>query len=386
MILQRTRHDFGGRCRAAIDQYDDGLALGEVARARVEALGLLGVAAARRHNLALLQEGIGDRDRLVEQPAGIIAQVDDEALELVAGLGGEVGDRLLDALGGLLVELGDADKADVVAFKARAHGAHLDARAGNGHLDRVVRTLAHDLELDLGIHRPAHLLDRLVEGEPVHRLVVEMRDDIVGQDAGLGRRGFVDRGHDLDQAVLHCDLNAEAAELAAGLHLHVAEALGIHVARMRIEPGQHAVDRRLDELAVVGLLHIVGAHPLEHIAEQAELPIPVRDRRLGARAVEHDAGLGCDQRYGYACRRTEENQGSFAHHPRTFWPSFVAHHGPGSTGTPSFRNSTYSTGWLAAPARAAVDWASPPITATGSPVTTNCPKSTDIRSIPASKT
>src|SRR5215510_11728252 len=115
----------------------------------------------------------------------------------------------------------------------------------------VTLALAHDLELDLGVLRPAHLLDRLVEREPLHRLVVEMGDDVVGHDAGLGRRGFVDRGDDLDQAVLHGHLDAEAAELAAGLHLHFAEALGIHVARMRIEPSQHSVDRRFDEFAVV---------------------------------------------------------------------------------------------------------------------------------------
>src|SRR6266498_2619017 len=134
---------------------------------------------------------------------------------------------------------------------------------------------------------------------------------------------------------------ALAAELASGLHLHVAEALGIHVARMRIEPRQHAVDRRFDQLAVVGLFHIVRPHPFEHVAEQAELPIGIGGGRLCARSIEHDAGLGGDQRYGYAGGRTEENQGSFAHHhPRTFWPSFAAHHGPGSTGIPSLRNST----------------------------------------------
>ena len=53
---------------------------------RVEALGLLGVAAASRDDLALVQEGVGDRDRLIEQAARIVAQVDDEALELVAAL------------------------------------------------------------------------------------------------------------------------------------------------------------------------------------------------------------------------------------------------------------------------------------------------------------
>ena len=211
------------------------------------------------------------------------------------------------SLGGLLVELGDADKADVVAFEMRAHRAHLDARAGDGDLDRLVLALAHDLEFDLGVLRAAHLLDRLVEGEPLHRLVVEVRDDVVGHDAGLGRRRLVDRGHDLDQAVLHGDLDAEAAELASGLHLHVAEALGIHVARMRIESGQHAVDRRFDQLAVVGLFHVVGPHALEHVAEQAELAIGIGGGRLCARPIEHDAGLGCDQRHGYAGRRTEEN-------------------------------------------------------------------------------
>src|SRR5262249_32660773 len=123
------------------------------------------------------------------------------------------------------------------------------------------------LEFYLGFLMSSHFLYCLFEGQPLHRLVVEMGDDVVGHDAGLGRRGVVDRRHDLDQAVLHGHFDAEAAELAAGLYLHVAEALGIHVARMRIEPGQHAVDRRFDELAVVGLFHIVRPHSLDHITE-----------------------------------------------------------------------------------------------------------------------
>jgi hypothetical protein len=95
---------------------------------------------------------------------------------------------------------------------------------------------------------------------------------------------------------------------------------------MRIEPGQHAVDRRFDELAVVRLFDIVRPHPLEHIAEQAQLPVGIGGGGLCARPIERDAGRGSDPRHGYACRRTEEYQGSFAHHhPRTFWLSFAAH-------------------------------------------------------------
>mgnify|MGYP006995074429 CR=1 FL=1 len=76
---------------------------------------------------------------------------------------------------------------------------------------------------------------------------------VVGHDAGLRGRGVVDRRDHLDEAIFGADFDAEAAELAAGLHLHVAEALGVHVARMRIEAGQHARDRGFDQLGVVGL-------------------------------------------------------------------------------------------------------------------------------------
>ena len=63
-----------------------------------------------------------------------------------------------------------------------------------------------------------------------------------------------------------------------------------------------------DQLGVVRLLDIVGAHALEHVAEQAELPVGVRGGRPRARTIEHDAWLGGDQSQGYACRCTKKNQ------------------------------------------------------------------------------
>ena len=192
-------------------------------------------------------------------------------------------------------------------------------------MSRVIETsiglscaLAHDLEPDLGVDRAAHLLDRLVQREALHLLVVEMGDDVVRHDAGLGGGRLVDRGDDLHEAVFHGDFDAEAAELAARLHLHVAEALRVHVARMRIEPVEHAVDRLLDQLGVVRLLDVVGAHALEHVAEQIELPVGVGGRRLRAGAEEREARLGGGERDRHAGCRAEEDQGSLAYHPRTF--------------------------------------------------------------------
>ena len=265
-----------------------------------------------------------------------------EALQLVGrDLRGEVGDRLLQPVGGLLVELRQLDIADVVALLIGAHRAHADDVAGDRDFDRLVLTLAHHAQLDLGVDRSTHLFDRLVQGQALHRFVVEMGDDVVGLDAGLGGGRLVDRRNHLHQAVFHRHFDAETAELAAGLHLHVTEALGIHEARMRIETGQHAVDRGFDQLGVIGPLDIVGAHALEHVAEQVEVAIGVgRSRRLGAHAGEHDARLHREQSECCACGGTQENEECLAHHPRTFSLSFLAHHGPGSTGVPSFRNST----------------------------------------------
>ena len=106
---------------------------------------------------------------------------------------------------------------------------------------------------------------------PCTGVAVEMGDEVAGLEAGIGGRRVVDRRHDLDQAVLHRHLDAEPAELAAGLHLHVVEVLGIQVVRVRVERGQHAVDRALDQRVVGDVVDIVRAHQLEHVAEQVEL-------------------------------------------------------------------------------------------------------------------
>jgi hypothetical protein len=83
VVLKRVGDDFRSRSRTAVDQDDDRLALGQIARPGVEALGLLGITAAGGDDLALVQERIRDRNRLIEQAARIVAQVDDEPFDLI---------------------------------------------------------------------------------------------------------------------------------------------------------------------------------------------------------------------------------------------------------------------------------------------------------------
>ena len=146
-----------------------------------------------------------------------------------------------------------------------------------------------------------HLLDSLVA-------FVDLADQVAGQEAGLRRRRIVDRRDHLDQAVLHRDLDAKPAELTAGLHLHVAETFRVHVARMRVKPGEHAVDGRFNELAVVRFFDVVGAHALEHIAEQIELTVGIRNRRARRRADQQGPRLGDQQRCQHAGQGAEKEQ------------------------------------------------------------------------------
>ena len=107
------------------------------ARLGVPALAVLRVARLGRNHLARIEEVVGDIDGLVEQPAGIVAQVEHDAAQLVAGLLLKAVDRLAQAGVGLLVELGQADIADV-AVQPAFDDLDVDDLARERDLDRRV--------------------------------------------------------------------------------------------------------------------------------------------------------------------------------------------------------------------------------------------------------
>ena len=63
-----------------------------------------------------------------------------------------------------------------------------------------------------------------------------------------------------------------------------------------------------------GFLDIVGTYPLEHLAEQIELPVGVGGRGLCARSNEHGEWLRRQQCQPGTRDRTQQNEGNFAHH------------------------------------------------------------------------
>ena len=91
----------------------------------------------------------------------------------------------------------------------------------------------------------------------------------------MGGGRIVDGRHDLDVSGFHGDFDAEAAELAFGLLLHLLETFRRHIAGVGIKRGEHAVDGVLDQVLIRDRLDVILAYPFEHIAEQLEVLIRI---------------------------------------------------------------------------------------------------------------
>src|SRR5690606_28851961 len=87
LVLQRTGDDFARRGRAGVDKHDH-----RHARSRVPAIDALRLivdriapaAAPLRDDLAFGEEQVAERHRLVERAAGVLAQVEDQAVQAAA--------------------------------------------------------------------------------------------------------------------------------------------------------------------------------------------------------------------------------------------------------------------------------------------------------------
>ena len=208
---------------------------------------------------------------------------------------------LHQVLAGVLLELGHAHVAVARLEHLRLHALHADHVAHDRDLERLRLALAQDREPDGALRLAAHALDGVVQVHALHRRVVELDDQVAGLQAGAERRGVLDRRDHLDETVLHADLDAEAAELALRADLQLLERFLVEVGRMRVEAGQHAVDRLGDELLVLDRLDVVRLDRAEDLGERTQLVhrqrelrgLALRDR--GEVEREHDPGQHSDQ-------------------------------------------------------------------------------------------
>jgi hypothetical protein len=192
---------------------------------------------------------------------------------------------------------------------------HLDDRAFEDDLEGLLVAPAQDAEPDLGAGLAAHQLHRLVQTQTLHRLVVDADDHVAGLESGaLGRR-VVDRRDHLDETVLHADLDAESAELAAGADLEVAVLLAVDIGRMRVESRQHAADGILDQGLVLDLLDIVLLDASEDIGEGSQrVERQILGRFSGRSGLDRGRLLGAGDGSDQKTKTQRKDELKKAHH------------------------------------------------------------------------
>ena len=187
--------------------------------------------------------------------------------------------------------------------------------------------VAQDGQRDLRILGAAHPLDRFVQRHALNAGAVDRGDEVAGLDAGMRGGRVVDRGDDLHEAVFLRHFEAEAAEFAAGLHLHVGEFLGVHVARVRVERADHAVDGRIDQFGVIDFAHIIGTHAFKGVTKEIEFAIGRQHIRCALRGGEQS---NCTDKSN---RHANTGECELFHVPFAF-PISALTHGAGSTTLP----------------------------------------------------
>src|SRR5205823_2441511 len=120
---------------------------------------VIAAAAADCDNLALFEKGVRRGHGLIEQPAGIVAQVEDNAAQLAGAALFQISHRVRDRTSGLLAETGDADITDIAAFEMPAHRLSLDLCADQRQL-KGFPPGASSPKGHLAFDRAPHLPDR----------------------------------------------------------------------------------------------------------------------------------------------------------------------------------------------------------------------------------
>jgi hypothetical protein len=175
VILQRTGDDLAGRGRTAVDQDRDGQPGGNVAGPCVIALRVVGAAAAGRYDLAAIEKGVGYGDRLIEQPAGVVAQVEHDTFDVLSL---KVVCRFDNQARGVVGKSANADVADVASHHAVLDTRHLNALPGDGQVE-LPGAIADQTKLHDSAGFAANLGDRIVDTHAAGTFAIDGGDDIL---------------------------------------------------------------------------------------------------------------------------------------------------------------------------------------------------------------
>ena len=302
------------------------LALGDVAR-----LVAPRAPAGEDHHLPLLQEEVGHRERLVEQPARVVADVEDQRR---GALVQQVPQRLLQlalavlavagAAGGGLVEVLQADVAGVGAgHEVVGHRVQRDLVAEHRELQRLVVVLPHHRDVHrraLGAAQPLH---RVVDAHAAGVLALDLADHVAGADAQAVGGRALERRDDGDVPVHRLHGDPEAVVRALLPLLEGGVLLGLQEVRVGIERAQHLADGRGHQLVGLHLSRVALLDRAQDGGVQAQV---LGEARGGGERAAAEQPPG--ERAGGEDRETDRADPSDLHAPVHLSPAHDHSRGP----------------------------------------------------------
>src|SRR3569832_1929762 len=271
LVLQRARDDLRGRGGAPVDEDHDRCAVQDIGGRGLELHLRIHHATLGVDDEAAFEVVVGHRHQDTQHTTKKKTQNKHHALQLSTVFLLEVADGLQEIFRRVRLELGDAQITVALVEGAALDALHLDHRAGQGELERLLLSFTDDREDDVGARLAAHEINRVLQREALHWRAVQADDEIAGAQPRLLRGRIVDGRHHLHEAVFHGDFDAETAELASGADLQFFVRLRVEIRGVGIEVGQHAADGVLQLGLVVHRLDIVALDLGEDLGEGAQI-------------------------------------------------------------------------------------------------------------------
>ena len=281
-VLHGAGENLGGGGCVVVDEHNEGQLRVDGIRGGLVGLRGLRVAVAHGHDVrAAGHEVRGQGHGAVQDAAAVVAQVDDEALE-IAGVAHAV-KSFAEVGGGVLVEGRHADVADAVRAGQEAgvgHGGDFDRLTRDGVVeDRVGAggepAAAHfhlDVSAGLTAQPRRHVGDFHVLGDGS---AVNLQEDVAVADARLAGRRTPSRLGELHDGVAAHNSRADAAVFARGDGVDFVLLLLAVILGVGVDVAEHGVDGHADVLLGVKRVHIAGVQLLVDFVERGEAALDV---------------------------------------------------------------------------------------------------------------
>ena len=189
----------------------------------------------------LRDEEVDDLHGAREEAAAVVAEVEDEALDVVVLL--QIFQGFAHLIGAALLESLEVDVARAVTIDAVVHDllqAHL--LPGDFHLAGLLLARALDLDHDFGVGRALEQLADALGGGLADVGRVDHQDAVARLQSSQGGGHAFERLRDDHSAIAGTDIGAHAAVLAGDEHFYVVRLLLRIIFGVGVEALEHGVD------------------------------------------------------------------------------------------------------------------------------------------------